>query len=77
MHDKVIQTATHVLQYCLRCNKHKVACKKRSSVGRILLADLWWRNRSGKKLSCKRKKRNKCKGKIFLIASDYALHTNM
>jgi len=27
--------------------------------GWILLADLWWRNRSGKKLRCERKKRNK------------------
>jgi len=33
--------------------------------GRILLADVWWRDRSGKKLSCKRKKRNKHKGKMF------------
>ena len=30
--------------------------------GRILLADLWWRNRSGKKLTCKS---NKCKEKMF------------
>jgi len=38
-----------------------VACKRWSSVR----ADLWWRNRSGKKLSCNRKKRNKCKAKMF------------
>jgi len=30
-----------------------VACKDGAPSGRILLADLWWRNRSGKNLSCK------------------------
>ena len=42
-----------------------VACKRRSSVGAIVLADLWWRNRSGKKLSCKRKMGTNAKEKMF------------
>jgi len=31
--------------------------------GRILLADLWWRNRSGKKLSCKSKNKEQMQRK--------------